>query len=331
MSITASPTSRQTATALRARLHAGRAHRRALPPLRGDRPADSRELAESRLASYVDRDGRLREIVSIRGTGAGRLVIDRDQLTLSDQRLIAHLAPDEPAVNADVVCALYMENPEPSRCPHVMTTDLNTAPPSELEGQTGDRQADRTSEPISASSEAQLQDANGNLYRIERVESRMCIPELRWRRHGQQDCRGPETLSVRDTAGALQSYAEVRRITAEAICRYQDDPHLSVVRLSGELERLNESPYVLNRGLREAALQAVAEERVTMSEIALRCGRLKHDSRGGVSGETTWLARRLGLVGERGSCAPTPWIQSDVLALIARRGLGIAPREVEVV
>jgi len=27
---------------------------------------------------------------------------------------------------------------------------------------------------------------------------------------------------------------------------------------------------------------------------------------------------------------PTPWVHSDVLALIARRGLGLSPREVEV-
>jgi hypothetical protein len=268
--------------------------------------------------------------MSIWGSGSGILVIDRDQLTLCDQRLIAHLAPDEPAVNADVVCALYMQSPEPCRCPRVTTTDLNATPMSELEGQAEDRQTDRASGATSPPIEARLQDADGNSYRLERVDSRMCIPELRWRRHGPQHYPSVETLSVRDTVAALQSYAEVRRITAEAICRHHDDERLSVVRLSTELERLNESPYVLNCGLRKAALQAVAEERVTMSEIALRCGRVKRDSRGGVSGETTWLARRLGLVGERGACAPTPWIRSDVLALIARQGLGIAPREVEV-
>ena len=66
-----------------------------------------------------------------------------------------------------------------------------------------------------------------------------------------------------------------------------------------------------------------------MSEIATRCGRTKRDSRGNLSGETSWLARRLGLLPEGGQTTPTPWVHSDVLGLIARRGLGIAPREVE--
>jgi hypothetical protein len=66
-----------------------------------------------------------------------------------------------------------------------------------------------------------------------------------------------------------------------------------------------------------------------MSEIAIRCGRVKRDSRGNESGETSWLARRLGMLPEGGHETPTPWVHSDVLALIARRGLGISPREVE--
>jgi hypothetical protein len=66
-----------------------------------------------------------------------------------------------------------------------------------------------------------------------------------------------------------------------------------------------------------------------MSEIAIRCGRVKHDSRGNESGETSWLARRLGLLPEGGQSTPTPWIHSEVLGLIARQGLGMAPREVE--
>jgi hypothetical protein len=48
-----------------------------------------------------------------------------------------------------------------------------------------------------------------------------------------------------------------------------------------------------------------------------------------VSGETTWLARRLGIAPSAGESAPTPWVHTDVLALIAREGLRISPREVE--
>ncbi len=90
-----------------------------------------------------------------------------------------------------------------------------------------------------------------------------------------------------------------------------------------------ESPIVLNRALREAVLERVERGDLSMSEIAIRCGRVKHDAHGNMSGETSWLGRRLGLLPEGGKSSPTPWIHTDVLALIARRGLGVPPREVE--
>jgi len=99
--------------------------------------------------------------------------------------------------------------------------------------------------------------------------------------------------------------------------------------LRTELERVKGSPIVLNRGLRQAVLAAVEWQGVSMSEIAIRCGRVKRDAKGKESGETSWLARRLGVLPEGGGKTYTPWIHSDVLALIARDGLGISPREVE--
>lgn len=65
-----------------------------------------------------------------------------------------------------------------------------------------------------------------------------------------------------------------------------------------------------------------------MSEIAIRCGRVKHTP-SGESGETTWLGRRIGLKPDSVSGRVTPWVHTDVLALIARDGLGIAPADVE--
>jgi hypothetical protein len=102
-----------------------------------------------------------------------------------------------------------------------------------------------------------------------------------------------------------------------------------VTALRGELLRVQDSPIVLNRGLREAVLGVVERQGLSMSEVAIRCGRVKRDAAGNESGETSWLARRLGLLPEGGRKTPTPWIHSDVLALIARDGLGISPREVE--
>jgi hypothetical protein len=87
---------------------------------------------------------------------------------------------------------------------------------------------------------------------------------------------------------------------------------------------------VLNRALREAVLRACASQELSMSEIALRCGVIKRDRQGRRSGETSWLARRVGLMPEGGAKRVTPWIHSDVLATIAREGLQVSPREVEV-
>jgi hypothetical protein len=102
-----------------------------------------------------------------------------------------------------------------------------------------------------------------------------------------------------------------------------------VTLLRSELERMCASRIVLNRGLREAVLEAMKTRELSLSEIAYRCGMVKRDKRGNHSGETSWLARRVGIMPEGGESAITPWVHSDVLGLIARRGLGISPREVE--
>ena len=141
-------------------------------------------------------------------------------------------------------------------------------------------------------------------------------------------CSG-EVLSVRDVVGALQDYEPVMGATTAAIRAYRRDPEISVVALASELRRVRESRIVLNRALREAVLCAVQERGLSLSEIAMRCGRAKRDARGLASGETSWLARRVGMLPESGASAPTPWVHSDVLGLIARQGLSISPREVE--
>jgi hypothetical protein len=138
-------------------------------------------------------------------------------------------------------------------------------------------------------------------------------------------------VSVRDVVGSLESYEPVRTLTAEALPRHGENRavSVSVSALRAELVRMDGSRIVLNRGLREAVLDAVEAHGLSMSQIALRCGRVKYDARGNASGETSWLARRIGLAPEGGEREPTPWVHSEVLALIARAGLGISPREVE--
>jgi hypothetical protein len=134
---------------------------------------------------------------------------------------------------------------------------------------------------------------------------------------------------LRGVIAALECYEPMRALTERAIARHDEDPAVSLTRLRHEFDRLCASPVVLNRGVREAVLGAIERDGTSMSEIALRCGIVKRDRRGKVSGETSWLARRIGIMPEGGEKTTTPWIHSDVLAAIARDGLGVSPREVE--
>ena len=156
----------------------------------------------------------------------------------------------------------------------------------------------------------------------------MTIPELRWLRAPAAGCRG-DAVSVRDVVAALQSYEPVLTLTMRALAGGRDDGVISTSVLRAELTRVLESPIILNRRLREVVAQRVAGPALSMSEIAIRCGRTKRDRKGNESGDTSWLARRVGLLPDAGQRAPTPWIHTDVLALIARRGLALSPREVE--
>ena len=58
---------------------------------------------------------------------------------------------------------------------------------------------------------------------------------------------------------------------------------------------------------REAVLRAVTEGGASFSAIAMACGRVKRDSRGNHSGETSWLARRVGLGAGQPGAGPESW------------------------
>src|SRR5262249_45933143 len=149
----------------------------------------------------------------------------------------------------------------------------------------------------------------------------MSIPELRWRRHDVADGTARvETVSVREVVAAIEAYEPVRALTRHALDERAHHDTISVATLRLGLERGLRSPIVLNRRLREMLLRLTREQGLSMSEVAVRCGRVKRDRAGNISGETSWLARRVGLLPEGGRDAPTPWIHTDVLAVIARRG-----------
>jgi hypothetical protein len=277
----------------------------------------------SALGRYVDTRGRAREVVACAGRAGSVLVLDRDALTLGDRRLVAHLAPDEPRENAELVCCHYLRDPRGRRCRPVRQEDLEAPGSTEASGD-GKLENALTERP------GELVDREGRRHSLGLLTSRLSIPELRWLAHPlDAETAEPQPLSVREVVARLESYEPVRAHTARALARHREDPAVSVAVLRAELERIDASRIVLNRGLRAAVLSAVQKQGLSMSEIAVRCGRVKRDSHGNASGETSWLARRIGIVPEGGESSPTPWIHSDVLALISRTGLGLSPREVE--
>jgi hypothetical protein len=262
---------------------------------------------------------RRRDLMALTRPDASVLVLDCLAGTISDARLVAQLAPDEPHGNARLVAHMYMADPTRGRCGSLAAQQFDAPKPSEAMAAA---QAVSDSGPIL--------DGRGRMYAIRETSVQGLGFELRWTRSAREDRDGPlyESLTLRDVVGALEAYDPAVAITSRALALPGPGGCVSRVRLRAELRRLLSSRIVLNRGLREAVQRQLGFGS-SMSEIAMRCGRVKRDARGNESGETSWLGRRLGLLPEGGKSAPTPWVHSDVLALIARRGLGLAPHEVE--
>jgi len=258
-------------------------------------------------------DGSDREIVLLEGARGSRLIVDRSIPDDGAARLLAHLAEDEPDANARLVVSDYLAA-SCRRCRALRLADLR----SFAEG------TSPTPPPAGSPRAAVVADRSGARYRLG-VTGKPA--ELRWLREspGAPAVR----VSAREVVAALEDYEPVLALTRAAVSSLRSDRGVSIATLALELRRLEASPIVLNRRLREAVLEAVAARGISMSSIAIACGRMKRDPRGNGSGETSWLARRVGLIPDGTASGRNPWVHSDTLALIARDGLGIAPREVE--
>lgn len=264
----------------------------------------------------------VRELVGLARPDGSTFVVDRLARTAGDGRVVARIAASEPPENAAMTAEMYLaDEPRRGRCRLLSAEDLARTRPA-----TAPARASTVLE------HAPLLDGKGYCFRIRELTTGRSVPELRWARSrlyddGQEQ---PEPVTLRDVVARLEDYEPARALTIETLAAYREDPSCSTCTLDGELQRLGESILVLNRRLREAVLAAVKYRGLTMSEIALRCGRTRRDCTGRVvSGETSWLARRIGQTPESGEQHPSPWVQSNVLARIARDGLGVCPREVE--
>jgi hypothetical protein len=274
----------------------------------------------SLLGRYTALDGtQPREILALSAPDASTLVIDCSARTRGDALLVARIAPEEPRENAQIVCELYLADESRGRCRRLSAEDLDLAcaPSAQPRGE------------CAAHHDTPLIDGEGGTYRIRILAADTRSPELRWTRTrpgAPEDLFVPVTL--REVIARLQDYEPAQSITIAALAAHAKRDTVSTCALRCELQRVQCSPIVLNRGLREAVQRQLAHG-VTMSQIAIRCGRLKRDRRGTLSGETSWLARRIGQMPEAGRAEPTPWVHSSTLALIAREGLGVNPNEVE--
>ncbi len=294
---------------------------RAKPRPRTTSNRQHRPRGAQRLGRYTAQDPIQRRVILARVRADGStLVIDCVEDTLTDRRLVAYLPADEPAENARLMCEMYLADDARGRCRALTVEDLDDAEPHDATDGTLEAECPLT----------YVCDAGGHIYRIRELQVNERLKELRWTRSIHPGHEGPsEAVGLRDVVARVQDYEPARSTTAAAILAARGTG-ISVCRLAAELDRLVCSPIVLNRALREAVQARLARGETSMSEIAIRCGRVKRDLHGNTSGETSWLARRIGLIPEGGQTRSTPWVSSNVLALIARDGLGISPLEVEV-
>jgi hypothetical protein len=238
-----------------------------------------------------DQEGR--RLIASRDLHGALLVIDQDQRG-RDRRLVARLAPEEPEGNALLVAELYRADPRRHARP-LTDDDWFAGPSSATPPDPG----------------AALLAPDGRRLRLGVSDG-----ELRW-------LEGDQPVSLRRVLAAVESYDPVA-MSARALELKPSGVRSGTLR--EELRRNAASPFVLNRGLREA-VQARLAAGETLALIAGRCGRCICGDPG--RADTSWLARRCGLMPPPNEPHATPWVHTDVLALIAREGLGVAPREVE--
>jgi len=266
----------------------------------------------------------VRTVVALQGPAGSIIVVDRLAGTNVDARVVARIAVDEDPGNEQLVATMYLEDENRGRCRELTDDDLSFSPKE------GDGDADEADDGDAPEYSSGVVDDEGVRYSIRELNGgeNGAARELRWARLNDSDAW--EAVTLRDAIAHFENYRPFMAMTAAAVAANTNDPAIGVSKLHSELRRQEDSPIVLNRGIRAAVLRAVKEQEVSLSEIAARCGRRHSGCDGVSSGDTTWLQRRIGIKKEAGSDAPTMWVHTDVLALIARDGLGLAPHEVEV-
>ena len=168
------------------------------------------------LGRYVDVDGRAREVVARPGAGGSILVLDQSALGRGERRLLAHLAPDEHPGNSALVCRRFLTQArrERCRCRPLAQEDLSAVP---FSGGVEDGAADD-----SPPSDVPQLDEFGRSFRLERFQTGMSIPELRWGCWPSVGAREWLPVSLRETIASLERYEPVRSLTANGPPRHRN-------------------------------------------------------------------------------------------------------------
>jgi hypothetical protein len=219
---------------------------------------------------------------------------------------------DDAIDNARLIAKHYLADPSRGRCRALHLPDL-------------DAEEAAVEAPVPSDT---LVSRYGTHFRLNAGDAGTAGRTLRWSAvRAECSCK---IVSLRTVIGALEDYEPARSMTIAALARHarrNEGVRTSV--LAAELRGLDRGAFVLNRGLREAAIRTVARKEVSWSEIALRCGRTHAMARGQRCGDTSWVKRRLGIMPDSATGQITPWLRAETLALIAR-GLGVDPVSVEI-
>ena len=162
---------------------------------------------ECLLSQYTDCQGYHREVLACPGAAGSVLVLDREHATHGDRRLVAHLAADEPAENAAIICASYLQDIATShcRCRALTSEDLYRTPFAE-------QPVAQMS--IKPATYPQLVDRLGRSYRLQPLQTGMSIPELRWcRGRGGLMSEPCQPVSLREAIASVESYEPMCTLT----------------------------------------------------------------------------------------------------------------------
>ncbi len=272
------------------------------------------------LGSYrTDDPPRERRIGAVAIPDGSVLVLDYEMPSCADPRVLARIAPEEPPGNAQLVADLYLADTRRGRSRPLTLADLEGSAPA--------------SRPSQRDAHVELPTPRSRqIWVVSSIRANTDageFPQLRWMELAETPGESFGPVTLREVIGALERYEPAIAMTRSAIDAQPPGGAVSTATLRAELHRMQAQrdraePWTARSGRPRAGLRDVAQR-----DRACAAG-----ARNATAAETS-AARRAGSPGasavcpESGKPTPTPWVHTSTLALIAREGLRVSPREVE--